>query len=205
MPTVIKKLRRMLQNLATQYGWSSINQTWEQRKLADIGGTYTGLSGKKASDFGHGDARFVTYMNIYKNTVATLSGTELIEIDAKQHEVKYGDVFFTTSSETPEEVAMSSIWLGNQEHTYLNSFCFGFRPEVDIDPFFLAYTLRAPTFRSDAIFLAQGISRYNISKNRLMEVRIGIPSSKEQKKIGELFRSLDQTITLHQRELFCRS
>ena len=138
-------------------------------------------------------------MNIYKNTVATLSGTELIEIDAKQHEVKYGDVFFTTSSETPEEVAMSSIWLGNQEHTYLNSFCFGFRPEVDIDPFFLAYTLRAPTFRSDAIFLAQGISRYNISKNRLMEVRIGIPSSKEQKKIGELFRSLDQTITLHQR------
>ena len=174
---------------------------WEQRKLADIGGTYTGLSGKKASDFGHGDARFVTYMNIYKNTVATLSGTELIEIDAKQHEVKYGDVFFTTSSETPEEVAMSSIWLGNQEHTYLNSFCFGFRPEVDIDPFFLAYTLRAPTFRSDAIFLAQGISRYNISKNRLMEVRIGIPSSKEQKKIGELFRSLDQTITLHQRKV----
>ena len=176
-------------------------EDWEQRKLADIGGTYTGLSGKKASDFGHGDARFVTYMNIYKNTVATLSGTELIEIDAKQHEVKYGDVFFTTSSETPEEVAMSSIWLGNQEHTYLNSFCFGFRPEVDIDPFFLAYTLRAPTFRSDAIFLAQGISRYNISKNRLMEVRIGIPSSKEQKKIGELFRSLDQTITLHQRKL----
>ena len=33
---------------------------WEQRKLGDIGQTYTGLSGKTKDDFGHGQAQFVT-------------------------------------------------------------------------------------------------------------------------------------------------
>ncbi|MDD6728153.1 MAG: restriction endonuclease subunit S, partial [Eubacteriales bacterium] len=48
---------------------------------------------------------------------------------------------------------------------------------------------------------AQGISRYNISKNKMMEIEIPIPSIAEQKQIGEYFKSLDRLITLHQREL----
>ena len=173
---------------------------WEQRKLGDMGKTFTGLSGKSSVDFGHGDGRFVTYMNVFTNAIANPEMVEPIEIDSKQSTVKYGDIFFTTSSETPEEVGMSSIWLENTPNTYLNSFCFGFRLQTDLDHVYMAYALRSDTFRTKIILLAQGISRYNISKNKVMDIDSVFPSIMEQKQIGEFFLNLDNIITLHQKK-----
>ena len=113
--------------------------SWEQRKLGEVGTTFTGLSGKTKEDFGHGNAGFVTYMNVFSNPIADLTQCEKVEIDSKQAQVKYGDVFFTTSSETPEEVGMSSIWLGKQPNIYLNSFCFGYRPSISTNPYYLGF------------------------------------------------------------------
>ena len=175
--------------------------SWEQRKLGEMGQTYTGLSGKTKDDFGHGQARFVTYMNVFSNPISNPEMTEPIEIDPKQNEVEVGDVFFTTSSETPEEVGMSSILLEKRGKTYLNSFCFGFRPSERIDSYYLAYMLRSESTRAKIILLAQGISRYNISKNKVMEIAVSLPSLDEQKMIGQYFSQLDNLITLHQREL----
>ena len=174
--------------------------SWEQRKLGDIGETYTGLSGKTKADFGHGQARFVTYMNVFSNPISNPEMTEPIEIDPKQNEVEVGDVLFTTSSETPEEVGMSSVLLEKRGKTYLNSFCFGFRPSEKIDSYYLAYMLRSESAREKIILLAQGISRYNISKNKVMEIAVSLPSLDEQKLIGQYFRQLDHLITLHQRK-----
>ena len=174
---------------------------WEQRKLGEMGQTYTGLSGKTKDDFGHGQARFVTYMNVFSNPISNPEMTEPIEIDSKQNEVEVGDVFFTTSSETPEEVGMSSILLEKRGKTYLNSFCFGFRPSEKIDSYYLAYMLRSESARAKITLLAQGISRYNISKNKVMEIAISLPSLDEQKMIGQYFSHLDHLITLHQRKL----
>ena len=168
--------------------------------MGDMGTTFTGLSGKTKEDFGHGKGRFVTYMNVFLNPVSDLQRTESVEIDNSQNTIQYGDVFFTTSSETPEEVGMSSVWLGNDDNIYLNSFCFGYRPTVKIDPYYMAYTLRSDTTRSKIIFLAQGISRYNISKKGVMEIEIPLPSFDEQRRIGEFFKNLDNLITLHQRK-----
>ena len=139
-------------------------------------------------------------MNVFSNPITQISKIEPIEIDNKQNQVKYGDIFFTTSSETPEEVGMSSVWLGNKENIYLNSFCFGFRPIVKNDPYYMAYMLRTKKFRKNMILLAQGISRYNISKTRVMNIDIQLPSDPEQKKLGKLFCELDNLITLHQRK-----
>ncbi len=174
---------------------------WEQRKLGEMGQTYTGLSGKTKDDFGHGQARFVTYMNVYSNPISNPEMTEPIEIDPKQNEVEVGDVFFTTSSETPEEVGMSSVLLEKGGKTYLNSFCFGFRPSEKIDSYYLAYMLRSESARAKITLLAQGISRYNISKNKVMEIAVSLPSLDEQKMIGQYFCQLDNLITLHQRKL----
>ena len=175
--------------------------SWEQRKLGDVGETYTGLSGKTKADFGHGQARFITYLNVFSNPISNPEMTEPIEIDPKQNEVEVGDVFFTTSSETPEEVGMSSVLLEKRGKIYLNSFCFGFRPTEKIDSYYLAYMLRSESAREKIILLAQGISRYNISKNKVMEIAVSLPSLDEQKLIGQYFRQLDNLITLHQREL----
>ena len=203
-----KKLKKyMLQKMFPQNGekipkirFDGFTYDWEQRKLGDMGSTFTGLSGKTKENFGHGDAQFITYMNVFSNPVANLEMTEAVEIDAKQNCVKKGDVFFTTSSETPEEVGMSCVMPENKDNIYLNSFCFGYRPTEKFDLDYLAYVLRADSFRQEMTFLAQGISRYNISKNKVMEVSIPIPNLEEQTMVGRYFSNLDHLITLHQRK-----
>ena len=175
--------------------------SWEQRKLGDVGTTYTGLSGKAKEDFGHGNGKFITYMNVFSNSVASSEMTEPVEIDDRQNKVISGDVLFTTSSETPEEVGMSSVWLEKSENTYLNSFCFGYRPSIVFEPYYLAYMFRSSSVRKKITFLAQGISRYNISKNKMMNIEIFVPTISEQQQVGEYFRKLDHLITLHQRKL----
>ena len=203
-----KKLKKyMLQKMFPRNGakvpeirFDGFTYDWEQRKLGDMGSTFTGLSGKTKEDFGHGDAQFITYMNVFSNPVANIEMTEAVEIDAKQNRVKKGDVFFTTSSETPEEVGMSCVMPENKDNIYLNSFCFGYRPTEKFDLDYLAYVLRADSFRKEMKFLAQGISRYNISKNKVMEVSIPIPNLEEQTMVGRYFSNLDHLITLHQRK-----
>ncbi len=174
---------------------------WEQRKLGNCGTTYSGLSGKTKEDFGHGNARFVPYTNVFDNPLTDTERLEAVEIDSSQNKVAYGDAFFTVSSETPDEVGMSSVWLSDQDDVYLNSFCFGYRQDSTFDPHYLAYMLRSSSIRSDLTLLAQGISRFNISKNKVMELSVAVPSAVEQRQIGQYFARLDSLITLHQREL----
>jgi len=176
-------------------------EPWDKRTLGEIGQTYNGLSGKSKNDFGHGEGLYVPYMNVFLHPISNLKQIEPIEIDVSQNEVREGDVFFTTSSEVPEEVGMSSIWLDNRKNVYLNSFCFGYRLKVNIDNYYLAFMLRSPVFRKRMVFLAQGISRYNISKTKVMGVNVSVPASiTEQSKIGALFQNLDKLITLRQRK-----
>lgn len=202
------KKKALLQNLFPKNGerypelrFPGFTDAWEQRKLGSIGSTYTGLSGKTKEDFGHGEAQYITYLNVFQNTISNITMTDKVEIDPTQNEVKYGDVLFTTSSETPEEVGMSSVWLGDTPNIYLNSFCFGFRPNQKIDSYFLGYSLRAPYMRDKIKILAQGISRYNISKNKVMELEISLPNNEEQKLLGTFLQRIDLIITLHQRKL----
>ena len=180
--------------------FAGFTDPWEQRKLGSCGTTYSGLSGKTKEDFGHGNARFVPYTNVFDNPLTDTKRLEAVEIDSSQNNVAYGDVFFTVSSETPDEVGMSSVWLSDQEDVYLNSFCFGYRQDSTFDPHYLAYMLRSSSVRSDLTLLAQGISRFNISKNKVMELSVSVPSVVEQKQIGQYFARLDSLITLHQRK-----
>ena len=188
-------------SLTPQIRFKGFTEAWEQRKLGKLGQTYNGLTGKSKDDFGHGQAQYITYMNVFSNPICNLALTEKIEVDQKQNEVEIGDVFFTTSSETPEEVGMSSVLTEKQGITYLNSFCFGYRPLQKINLNYLAYMLRSNPFRKNITFLAQGISRYNISKTKVMDVSVHLPTAEEQYIIGSFFKNLDSLITLHQRKL----
>lgn len=174
---------------------------WKDIRLGDEGRTYNGLSGKTRADFGHGKGKYVTYMNVFGNPISKPEQCESVEIDTRQNEVRSGDVFFTTSSETPEEVGMSSVWLSSGKNTYLNSFCFGYRPHGYIDSKFLAYLLRSMSFREMVVKLAQGISRFNISKGKVMDIRLLMPEYKEQVKIGKYFNSLVQLIAARRDEI----
>ena len=186
--------------LVPQIRFAGFTDPWEQRKLGDCGSAYGGLSGKTKEDFGRGTAKFVPYTNVFDNPITDSNRLESIEKDSKQNEVRYGDALFTVSSETPGEVGMSSVWLSDQPNVYLNSFCFGYRQDGSFDSRYLAYMLRSQNVRSDLTLLAQGISRFNISKNKVMELKVPYPRLKEQAQLGSFFDRLDSLITLHQRK-----
>ena len=95
---------------------------------------------------------------------------------------------------------MSCVWPSDLDNLYLNSFCFGYRQDGSFDPGYLAYMLRADSFRSKVEMLAQGISRFNISKGKVMEIEVPVPDKGEQALIGRFFVDLDNLITLHQRK-----
>ncbi len=181
--------------------FAGFTDAWKLRKLGEMGTTYNGLSGKTKADFGHGNANYVTYINVFSNAIVDLKMVEPIEIDSNQNTVRCGDVFFTTSSETPDEVGMSSVLLEDLDNTYLNSFCFGYRPTIERDNNYWAYMLRSDDVRRKFVRLAQGISRYNISKTKVMDIDVQIPNLSEQCQIGAFFRSLDRLISLHLRKL----
>lgn len=167
---------------------------WQLKNLGELGETFTGLSGKTKDDFGYGDGLFITYMNVFKNTIAKSDMVERVKIGSNenQNRVQYGDILFTTSSEVPNEVGMSSIWLFNQDNVYLNSFCFGFRVVVNyIKPVYLARYLRSEEMRKTITILAQGSTRFNISKKEMMKLNIKVPYIEEQIKIDNFFNKID--------------
>ncbi|HHW7867596.1 TPA: restriction endonuclease subunit S [Staphylococcus aureus] len=172
---------------------------WEEKQLGELGVTYAGLSGKAKEDFGFGKDVYVSYVNVFKNNIATLEMVENVSIKPgeKQNNVKFGDILFTTSSEVPHEVGMSSVWLYEKDNVYLNSFCFGFRTTVSfINPIFLARYLRSFEMRKLITILAQGSTRFNISKKELMKLIVKISRLDEQNRIINLFSILDGGIEL---------
>ncbi|WP_367105432.1 restriction endonuclease subunit S [uncultured Psychrobacter sp.] len=178
---------------------------WEERKLSNLGSTFNGLTGKTKVDFGSGK-KYIPYMNIFKNTFIDTDNLDYVnvDVDEKQNTVQFGDVFFTTSSETPEEVGMSSVLLKKtKEPIYLNSFCFGFRLfEIDkVTPAFIGYILRSSHVRRKIAILAQGATRYNLSKVQLLKISIALPSLEEQQKIATVLTNADKEIGLLEQQL----
>jgi type I restriction enzyme S subunit len=167
---------------------------WKSMSLAELGDTYNGLTGKTADDFGVG-ADYVTYKQIFDSSRIDASkfGCVSIKPGERQNLARYGDLFFTTSSETPNEVGYCSVLLEDVKNLYLNSFCFGYRIksfEV-LSPKFARFMFFSSNVRESIVLLAQGSTRYNISKTNFMKIKVLVPALKEQEKISLFLESLD--------------
>lgn len=177
---------------------------WEEKTLGEEGQFYGGLSGKGKDDFDCGNGRFVTYMNVYKNTFASRDAMGRVKVGdtEKQNKVRYGDILFTQSSETVDEVGLSSVYLYNDE-PYLNSFCMGYRfNNLDnVCPEFIGYCMRSNEIRKSIMLMGQGISRINLGAKRLATVKYKIPSLSEQRKIANCLASMDEVIQKSKGEL----
>ena len=177
------------------------SEEWTKTTLGKIGETFNGLTGKSGSDFGQGSP-YITYKSIFDNSKIDLSRVEYVTItDAErkkqtQNEVQYGDIFFTTSSETPDEVGMTSVLLDEVKDCYLNSFCFGYRLNsiTDVLPEYMRFYLRSNTIRRRLFVLAQGSTRFNISKGEVMGHTIKLPGTAEQRKIAQLLTMIEDRI-----------
>ena len=171
---------------------------WDVKKISDLGETISGLTGKSKDDFGAGKP-FVTYKQVFDNSVINFEQCERVQIndDENQNSLQQGDILFTTSSETPNEVGFASVFIDfPKEKTYLNSFCFALRP-FNIEktqPQFSRYLFHSPIYRRSVTAIAQGSTRYNISKGAFVEIQVPIPAPTEQQKIASCLSSLDEVI-----------
>lgn len=170
---------------------------WQKKKLGEIGETYSGLSGKTKEDFGEGKP-YIQYKQIFDDSRIDVSRFELVKIapNENQNKVQFGDVFFTVSSEIPKEIGTASVLLDKIEELYLNSFCFGYRANSlqILSPYFSRYLFRSELFRNEIVKLAQGSTRYNMSKVQLMKLEIQLPDINEQNKIAKFLSYIDEKI-----------
>ncbi|MCB9810674.1 MAG: restriction endonuclease subunit S [Candidatus Nomurabacteria bacterium] len=168
---------------------------WKTYTISQLGVTFTGLTGKSKDDFGFGTP-YVTYMNVFSNSKIHPDQYGLVSIQKgeKQNYLEYGDLIFTTSSETPQDVGMSSVFLDESKNkVLLNSFCFGFRPKQNIlEPRFARFLFRGKSFRKHMFRIAQGVSRYNLSKNQFLQTKVSLPeNTDDQIKIAEIFETCE--------------
>jgi type I restriction enzyme S subunit len=162
--------------------------------LGDVAETVAGLSGKTKADFSGGSARFVSYKNAFANLAVDQQAPDFVVVQPgeRQNRLLEGDIVITGSSESLDEVGMSSVVTSEPtEPLYLNSFCFALRLN---DPGLLLPDFSKHLFRSEAIrkqirATANGVTRINISKGRFLKVRIPMPPLQVQR---EIVRVLDQ-------------
>ncbi len=178
---------------------------WAKKTLGTIGQTVNGLSGKSGDDFGTGKP-FVTYKQVFDCAWIDFSkcGRVKIVADERQNTLQRGDILFTTSSETPDEVGYASVLLNTpSEATYLNSFCFSLRPNClqTLRSEFSCFLFHSPIYRKSVAVLAQGSTRFNISKSAFLKLCLPIPTEKEQKKIASCLFSLDELITTQAKKI----
>ena len=160
-------------------------------KMSDIGTFYSGLSGKTKEDFQEGNAKFISYVNIFNNPSLVTDVKDRVRIleGEKQNTIQYGDLLFTGSSETPDECGMCSVLTHHtEEKLYLNSFCFGFRFNdlSGINPEFMRFLFRSSNIRKRICKTANGVTRFNISKKEFAKIVIPIPSLNEQDHIASI-------------------
>ena len=166
----------------------------EYKALGELGEFYSGLNGKSKDDFNNGNAKFITYMNVFSNPSLKIDIDDKVKIEKNENQntIQYGDVIFTGSSETPEECGMSSVLTSTiDEKLYLNSFCFGFRfyDEKLMLPEFSKYVFRSSEIRKQIKRTASGVTRFNISKKKMEKVTIPLPPILVQE---EIVRILDK-------------
>lgn len=189
----------VMQRLLSPYDQDgNLKEGWVRKRFGEYGKTYGGLTGKSKKDFGLGKAKYIPFMNIMSNPIIDITYLETVDVKSGevQNKARGGDLFFNGSSETPQEVGMCSVLMEDVENLYLNSFCFGFRfSSVEVvNGLFLAYYFRSNMGRELLFSLAQGATRYNLSKTNLLKLELELPSKGEQDSIAHILENMDEEL-----------
>ena len=179
--------------------------SWNDQLISKLGETVNGLSGKKGADFGSGKP-YVQYKQVFDKSYIDFSECGKVDVghDENQNTLQKGDILFTTSSETPNEVGFASVIINQpEEDTYLNSFCFILRPFdlEELNPSFSRYLFNSPFYRDSVSAIAQGSTRFNLSKGAFLKLKVPIPQPQEQQKIASCLSSLDELLAAHNDKL----
>lgn len=164
--------------------------------LGELGKFYGGLKGKTKNDFGSSGARYISYKNVYENISADFTWPDFVQVKEGENQLSLmkGDILLTGSSENMEESGLSSVVTKEpEEKAYLNSFsiCYRLNDPSILNPEFSKYLFRSRLARKQIIRTAQGVTRFNVSKKKLANVSIPIPSLEEQQRIVDILDRFD--------------
>ena len=120
----------------------------------------------------------------------SLNSTEL-----KNFDVKKGDVFFTRTSETTEEIGVAAVMLDDPSETVFSGFVLRARPrDKRLKNRFKAYCFSSAFVRKQIVSKASYTTRALTNGRILSEVLLPLPSPPEQTAIATVLSDLDAEI-----------
>lgn len=173
-----------------------------EKNLDQIYSFSSGLS--KSSDlFGEGYP-FLSFTTIFNNYFLPDKLNDLVKSTVKEQiscSILKGDVFLTRTSETLNELGMSSVALKDYPKATFNGFTKRLRPKKDniIYPVYAGYYFRSSLFRNYINSMASMTTRASLNNNILSKLPIFYPEYNEQIKIGKILYDLDKKIELNKK------
>ncbi|SCS89390.1 Type I restriction-modification system, specificity subunit S [Staphylococcus cohnii subsp. cohnii] len=174
---------------------------WKERKFSELL-SYSSNGVDKKINKNHDIAYMVNYMDVFKKTKLNTKNRDLLmeitatKIQKEKNNLKKGDILFTPSSETREDIAKSTVVFEDLDNTVYSYHLIRLRP-LDSNIFSLKYSnyLSEQNFISKQFRrLAQGAQRYTLTKEYFENIKLNLPHIKEQEKIGDFFSKLDKVI-----------
>lgn len=172
---------------------------WEVISLGEVFEFKNGLN-KEKQYFGQGTP-IVNYMDVYKNSglfLSDLAGKVTLSAqEIKNYEVKKGDVFFTRTSETVDEIGITAVMLEEVKDTVFSGFVLRARPineKLAIE--FKKYCFSTQEVRKEITSKSSYTTRALTNGRLLSGVKMAIPKSKtEQTTIATALSDVDDLIS----------
>lgn len=182
------------------------SQPWKEVKLGEIGTISSAGVDKKIVE-GEDLVELLNYMDVYKKDFLYKTDTSMT-VSAPMRQIKNcnlrkGDIFFTPSSETPDDIAHSAVVMEDIPNGVYSYHIIRLRPTTLIDLKFSAYAFKTAKFYKQAYAWCEGSGqRYVISQDDFRNMKIYIPSNiSEQHAIAEVLSTADDEIDLLNKKL----
>lgn len=176
-------------------------------KTISIGNCFEFKNGlNKAKEYFGSGTPIVNYMDVYKKTALRTNDIQgkvtLSQGEIRRYEVKKGDVFFTRTSETPEEVGIASVLLDDIPDCVFSGFVLRARPKMDIlyDKY-CQYCFSTVAVREQIISNCTYTTRALTNGNILSKITLVVPDKKEQIAITAILDDMDDEISALQKKL----
>ena len=176
------------------------NCEWDEKYFGDLFSIKNGLN-KGKDYFGHGTP-ILNYMdvnqNVYNSEDNVKGCVEVTPEEIDKYGVNNNDLFLTRTSETSDEIGLTSTYQGNNSETVFSGFILRARPYKlnIIDSLFYAYYLRTSNMRNNIIKYSSITTRALINSSNLSKMKVKLPSIEEQEKIASFLLDIDQKIEL---------
>ncbi|MBD8039460.1 restriction endonuclease subunit S [Phocaeicola sp. Sa1CVN1] len=176
---------------------------WKKVKLGELYEVHNGLS-KGRQFFGAGFP-FLTFSNVFNNWFLPKQLESLVQTTDKEREscsIKAGDVFITRTSETMDELGMSSVALRDYPNATYNGFTKRLRPITDrVNPRYIGYYLRTPKFRGQFMAFSSMTTRASLANNDLLNMEVELPPMEIQHRIASILSRYDSLIENYQKQI----